>query len=94
MALISTTESPKFNLSEIAARYLVRGKYHTWTEPRNGVVVAADEDKLTVLFLPLVHLATRYYTVKAQEVKDGKWELFYSNDMVTIGKVEMTYVNS
>lgn len=86
MALIETKNSPQFNPEEIHERDLMRAKYHTWPEPRNGLVVTVRQDVLTVIFLPAIHRATCYFSIKAQEVADGKWELRYTGDMETIGK--------
>lgn len=86
MALIETRDSPGFNLDEIHERDLVRAKYHTWPEPRNGLVAAVSVDTLTVIFMPAIHRATCYFQAKAQEVADGKWEISYTSDLETIGK--------
>ena len=89
MALLKTRESPVFDLEEIAVRDFVRARYRTWDEPRNGLVATVSESELTVLFLPEVHLATRRYTVRAQEVRAGKWEIFYSRDLNNVQKAVM-----
>ena len=86
MALIETKDSPQFNPEEIHERDLMRAKYYTWPEPRNGLVATVRKDVLTVIFMPAIHRATRYFSIKAQEVADGKWELHYTGDMETIGK--------
>ena len=86
MALIKKTIVPEFDTEEIALRDFVRAKYHTWDEPRNGLVVSVTASELLVIFLPLIHLATRYYTIKAQEVADGKWSILYSHDLEMVGK--------
>ena len=86
MALIETKDSPQFNPEEIHERDLMRAKYHTWPEPRNGLVATVRKDALTVIFMPGVHRATCYFSVKAQEVADGKWEISYTSDMETIGR--------
>ena len=87
MALIKNDTVPQFDLDEISLRDFVRAKYKTWEEPRNGIVVSASKDALSVIFLPLIHLATRYYIIKAQEVSDGKWDISYSHDLETVKKV-------
>ena len=86
MALIETRDSPQFNPEEIHERDLLRAKYHTWPEPRNGLVTTVRKDILTVLFMPAIHRATCYFRIKAQEVADGKWEISYTADMETIRK--------
>ena len=87
MSIIETRDSPVFNSAEIHERDLVRAKYRTWTEPRNGLVVTVEDNLLTVIFLPAINRATCYFTIKAQEVLDQKWEILYTTDMETIGRV-------
>ena len=86
MSLIETKDSPQFNPEEIHERDLMRAKYHTWPEPRNGLVATVGKDVLTVIFMPAVNRATCYFSVKAQEVADEKWEISYTSDLETIGK--------
>ena len=91
MILLTDETRKVFNLDEIKKSGLIRAQYHTWTEPRNGIVVAADETILQVLFLTGVRVATRYYKIKADEVFDGKWSINYTNDMDEFFEIEMTY---
>ena len=90
MALISSTETPVFDATAIQQRDLIRARYHTWPEARNAIVVSVDGDTLQAIFLPGVHAATCYYTIKAQEVADGKWDVLYSRDLATVEHVEMS----
>ena len=90
MDIIETRETLRFNPEEIHERDLVRAKYHTWDEPRNGIVTVVRGATLTVLFLPEIHRATTYFVIRAEEVRDGKWEMTYTQDFTHIGKVEMT----
>lgn len=94
MDLLVITESTCFNEQEIHERDLIRARYHTWDEARNGIVIGVSGQTLTVIFMPKVHRATTYFTIKADEVKDGKWELTYTEDFTHIGRVEMTYGDS
>lgn len=93
MVLIVSETSPRFNLEEIGERDFVRAKYHTWEKSRNGLTIAASENELTIIFLPLIHRATCYFSVKAEEVAAGKWEILFSRDLTNIDKVELTYGN-
>lgn len=93
MALVKEQEYPAFDETAIAKRDLVRARYHTWDEPRNGIVVTVTPTLLQVLFLPAVHQAACYYDIKAQEIKDGKWSVKYTRDLEIIYEEEMTYAN-
>lgn len=88
MALVTKEEIPCFDLTQVQIRDVIRAQYHTWDEPRNGLIVSVEKDRLQVIFLPLVHLSLRYYTVKAQEVADGKWHILYSHDLQKIMEVK------
>ena len=87
MAIIETRDSPEFNSEEIHERDLVRAKHYTWPEARNGLVAAVGKGALTVIFMPAIHRATCYFTVKAQDIADGQWEMSYTTDMENIRRV-------
>lgn len=94
MDLLVTAERTCFNTQEIHERDLIRARYHTWDEARNGIVIGVGEQTLTVIFMPKIHRSTTYFVIRAGEVADGKWELTYTEDFTHIGKVEMTYGDS
>lgn len=90
MALILTKESPVFDLTKIAVGDFVRARHRTWKEDINGIAVHIDEERLQCIYLPQIHRATRYFTVRAQEVKGSEWSLACSHDLTAVEKVEMT----
>lgn len=90
MALISSAAAPVFDKTAIKQRDFIRAQYHTWPEPRNGLVVSVTGSTIQAIFLPGVHTATCYYEVKAQEIADGKWSVLYSSDLTTISKEAMS----
>ncbi len=87
MALIDTETAFVFDENEIQPRSFVRAKYHTWDEARNGLVIHVSKDRIMAVFFPMIHQAMRFYVIKADEVGAGKWEILYSSDLETIGKV-------
>lgn len=91
MILLNDETRKIFNLDEIKKKGLIRAQYHSWAEPRNGIVVAVGETVLQVLFLTGINTAACYYEIKAEEVFDGKWSINYTNDMDDFFEVEMTY---
>ena len=78
--LLTTTERDEFINEILQKRGLIRAKYASWEEFRNGLIVYATKTWLRVLFLTGVNVATSYYTIKIEEVKNGLWEIVYSND--------------
>jgi len=91
--LLTESAETSFNLDEIKQRGLVRAQYHSWNEPRNGIVVAADKKILQILFLPLIRTSAQYFKIKASEVFEGKWKIIYTNDFENFLRVEMTFGN-
>ena len=91
MSLIITEDKPLFNREEIKPRDFIRAQYHTWSEPRNGLILQCDESMIQALFFPSIHQAACYFRVKAEEVKEGKRRLSYMHfdgawDMTTGGE--------
>lgn len=80
-----------FNLDEVKQRGLIRAQYHSWNEPRNGIIVAVSKNILQVLFLPLIRTSAQYFKIKASEVVEGKWSITYTNDLENFFSVEMTF---
>ena len=91
--LLIESEETSFNLDEIKQRGLVRAQYHSWNEPRNGIVVAVSEKILQILFLPLIRTSAQYFKIKASEIVEGKWSIIYTNDFENFFSVEMTFGN-
>lgn len=75
MSIILNSDRATFDLEVVKARDFLRAQYHTWPEPRNGLVVSVTEDTLMALFLPAIHQSACYFRVKADEIKAGKWRL-------------------
>lgn len=84
MPLIIDSTGKVFDEASIHKGDLIRAKYNTWPEARNGIVTAVSEEKLTVLFLPGLGNVTNYFTIQASEVGAGKWAVLWSSDLVTI----------
>ena len=64
-------ESEKiFNLEEVKQRGLIRARYHTWNESRNGIIVAVNKTMIQVLFLTQIRTAAQYFRIPAIEVAD------------------------
>jgi hypothetical protein len=72
MPLITDSTEKVFDITSVHKGDLIRAKYSGWDEPRNGIVTAVSEDKLTVLFLPGLGNVTNYFVILAAEVEAGK----------------------
>ena len=84
MPLIKDTVNIVFDEASVHKGDLIRAKHETWDEPRNGIVTAVSDKKLTVLFLPGLGNVTNYFTILASEVAAGKWTVKWTTDMETI----------
>jgi len=84
MPLITDSTEKVFDITSVHKGDLIRAKYSTWDEPRNGIVTAVSEDKLTVLFLPGLGNVTNYFVILAAEVEAGKWTVRWTTDLETI----------
>ena len=84
MPLIKDTVNIVFDEASVHKGDLIRAKHETWDEPRNGIITAVSDKKLTVLFLPGLGNVTNYFTILASEVAAGKWAVRWTTDMETI----------
>ena len=80
-----------FNLNVVRQCGLIRAQYHTWAEPRNGIVAAADKSVIQALYLTKIRTAAQYFKIPIAEVAEGKWSIDYSNDMDVFYSIEKTY---
>lgn len=84
MPLIKDSSIKAFDLDAIHKGDLIRAQYQTWPEPRNGVVAAASEKELAVLYLPGLGNVSNYFPITASEVEAGLWAVKWSNDLERI----------
>lgn len=84
MALLDKQETPLFTEGVITRGTLVRAWHYSWDGPRNGIVFAANEREVSVMFMPGVHSAYAYFIIKASEVANNDWTLTYTQDFETI----------
>lgn len=84
MPLIKEGSIRAFDLEAVRKGDLVRAQYHTWPEPRNGLLAAVGEERLTVLFLPGLGNVSNYFPIAAAEVAAGLWKVRWSSDLKTV----------
>lgn len=84
MPLITDSAGKVFDTTKVHKRDLIRAQHSTWDQPRNGIITAVSEDKLTVLFMPGIGNVTSYYTIGAAEVHTGNWIVRWTTDLETI----------
>lgn len=84
MPLIKEGSIKVFDTEAVHKGDLVRAQYHTWPEPRNGLLASVSEERLTVLFLPGLSNVSNYFPIAAAEVAAGLWKVRWSSDLETI----------
>ena len=86
--LLNHGEQYEFAREIIQKRGLIRAKYHSWEDYRNGLITYAGKTFLKVLFLTGVNMCATYYTIKISEVVAGSWAITYTNDFKTFYTTE------
>ena len=84
MSLIKEGSIRAFDTEAIHKGDLVRAQYHTWPEPRNGLLASITEERLTLLFLPGLGNVYNNFPIAAAEVAAGLWKVRWSSDLETI----------
>lgn len=84
MPLIKDNTEKVFDDTSIQKGDLIRAKYKSWLDARNGLVTAVSENKLTVLFISGPGAATNFFVILASEVVEGKWNVSWTSDLTTI----------
>lgn len=86
MPLIKDSSIKSFDTDAIHKGDLIRAQYHSWPEPRNGIVAAISSEALSVLYLPGLGNVSNYYPITAAEVDAGLWTIKWTTDLETINE--------
>lgn len=81
MSILTTSNNTAFDKSKIAKGDLVRAKYKGWDEAINGIVAKVTDSEIRVLYIGTIRNITNYFTIKAEEVQAGAWEISWSHDL-------------
>lgn len=83
MSILTTSTEKAFDKTKIAKGDLIRAKYAGWDEAMNGIVASVKDSEIRILYVGTITNVTNYFTIKAEEVSDGKWEITWSHDLAT-----------
>lgn len=86
MSLLKESSTETFDPAAIHKGDLVRAQYHTWPEPRNGIVTKVEDARVIVLFLPGLGNVSNYFPIAASEVAAGLWTVAWSTDLETVSR--------
>ncbi len=81
MSILTTSNNTAFDKSKIAKGDLIRAKYNGWDEAINGIVAKVTDSEIRVLYIGTIRNVTNYFTIKAEEVQAGSWEISWSHDL-------------
>lgn len=70
--------------TEIKKGTLIWAKHDGWESGIGGFVSAVSEDELVVMFHPDISNVVNHYIIPAEEAADGKWQIRWSEDLVTV----------
>ena len=81
MSILTTSTEKAFDKAKIAKGDLIRAKYAGWDEAVNGIVARVEDTEIRVLYVGTITNVTNYFTIKADVVSDGKWDISWSHDL-------------
>lgn len=84
MSLIVEKKSPVFDTDRIRTGDLIYAKHHSWEKGKSGIVTAAFESQLRVLYVSPVGNVTNYFRIRPDEVNQGLWDIRWSEDLTSV----------
>ncbi len=84
MSLIKDETQTVFDLTQIKRGDCISIKRAGDTTFRNGFVTEARLDKLMVLYCNIQNNAASYLEVRAADVSNKMWEIYWTSDFITI----------
>lgn len=79
--MITNKEIVVFDPIKVQRGFFIYGKHRSWTEGVNGLVANVTKEEILVQFLPSIRNVTNHYRIRAEEVKQGEWELRISAEL-------------
>lgn len=84
MSILTTSNITAIDSSKIAKGDFIRAKYSAWEKAHNGIVAGVTPDEIRVLYIGDGGNVTNYFTIAADEIEDGLWELAWSSDLTDV----------
>jgi hypothetical protein len=84
MALIKAVSENTFDEDAIQGGACIRAKRTGWDDFKNGIITSVAKDTITALYFTNVGNASNYFSILADEVAAGLWQIYWSQDMVTV----------
>ena len=84
MGLVKNETRAVFDLEKIRRGDCIRFRKNGCQEGRNGFVVEAREDRLTVLYCNIQNSACSYMDILAEDVALKAWDVYWTRDFKTV----------
>lgn len=84
MALIKSVTANTIDTAQVSVGDCIRAKRTSWTDFLNGFVTEVDSDKVVCLYSTESASAVNYFTIPADEVAAGMWQIYWTADFITI----------
>lgn len=84
MSILTTNTITAIDNSKITKGDFIRAKYSAWEKAHNGIVAGVTSDEIRVLYIGDGGNVTNYFTISADEIEEGLWELAWSSDLTEV----------
>lgn len=81
MSILTTSSITAIDTEKIAKGDFIRAKYSAWQKAHNGIVAGVTHEEIRVLYIGDGGNVTNYFTITADEIKEGLWEISWSSDL-------------
>lgn len=81
MSILTTSSITAIDTTKIEKGDFIRAKYAAWKKAHNGIVARVSPDEIRVLYIGDGGNVTNYFTITADEIKEGLWTLSWSKDL-------------
>lgn len=90
MPLIKNVSTNTFDVTAIQKGACIRAKRSDYSDFRNGFVTEVTTGTLTVLYANDSGTGANYYTIAADEVAAGLWQIYWTSDFATVNTEGVT----
>lgn len=84
MSLLTTSSITAIDSTKIAKGDFIRAKYSAWKQAHNGIVAKVTAEEIRVLYIGDGGNVTNYFTITADEIREGLWEIAWSANFSAI----------
>ena len=84
MSVLITAPTTSIDKTQIKKGDFIRAQYHAWSSAYNGLVAAVSLSEIRVLYIVKSNSMTSYFTISADEIAAGLWDLSWSSNFTDI----------